>query len=211
MQGMKIWHLEKDPGEVLRSGRIDKQLNTVIFSPDMRQILTGGQAWDVNKKNKKYNSKPSSLRIFWNILNMLTICWHGLEICLNPKMWSLLQALCPMAVLCRWHPHWSLEHTCRNQIYPGRLDRQWLDRPKASWVSASVPVSRTRLRWFAGGAPGMVINLSKLSFNIQHWHALALYPLPAVANLLWRWKHFDILRCSFCRSWGKIVTPDMTC
>ena len=64
MQGMKIWHLEKDPGEVLRSGRIDKQLNTVIFSPDMRQILTGGQAWDVNKKNKKYNSKPSSLRIF---------------------------------------------------------------------------------------------------------------------------------------------------
>lgn len=41
-RSMKIWDLEKDPGEVLRSGRIDKQLNTVIFSPDMRQILTGG-------------------------------------------------------------------------------------------------------------------------------------------------------------------------
>jgi hypothetical protein len=58
MQGMKIWDLEKDPGEVLRSGRIDKQLNTVIFLPDMRQILTGGQAWSTKKKN---NSKPSSL------------------------------------------------------------------------------------------------------------------------------------------------------
>lgn len=41
-RSMKIWHLEKDPGEVLRSGRIDKQLNTVILSPDVRQILTGG-------------------------------------------------------------------------------------------------------------------------------------------------------------------------
>ena len=54
MQGMKIWHLEKDPGEVLSSGRVDRQLNTVIFSRDMRQIITGGR---YVKKRKQLQAK----------------------------------------------------------------------------------------------------------------------------------------------------------
>lgn len=210
MQGMKIWHLEKDPGEVLRSGRIDKQLNTVIFSPDMRQILTGGQAWDVNKKNKKYNSKPSSLRIFWNILNMLTIVDTVLKFVWTPrcdpyfKLYAPWQSYAGGTRIDLWNTLAEIKYTLGDWIDSDLIVKSLLGVSKCTSLKNAIAM-------VCGGAPGMVINLSKLSFNIQHWHALALYPLPAVANLLWRWKHFDILRCSFCRSWGKIVTPDMTC